>query len=612
MSTMKCVLLVGEEVVPAGTEKMQLEKYGYAVRTVTTGEKAVEAVRASSDIDLILMDINLNNGIDGTQTAEIILKDYDIPVVFLLSHADPEVVEKAEKTTPYGYIVRNSSGTVLDSSIKMAFKLCDAKRQLTDELATRKKTEEALQTTEERFRAIFEKGPIGVAFHETVYDDTGRAVDYRVTDANNSYKELTGGDPRGKCVTEVFSGFEDNPLDWIGAFERAAATGEQIRFEHYLRPNNRWYECVAYQVASNHFVAAFVEITRRKQAEESLKASEKQFKQMVEEAPLGIAIVNSLTAEFYLVNRAMARITGRSIAELKSIDWVSITHPDDVQPDQEKMAEMNAGKISGFQLEKRYLHADGRYFWVNITVAPMHVIDKTKPRHLLMVEDITERKQAEENVKTQLREKDALLREVHHRIKNNIASIESLLSLQVGSTEHTEAKALLQDAVSRIQSMRVLYDKLLLSPDLHEVSIKAYVSDLVSLLVILFDSEKNITVETRIADFDIDAKTATTIGIIINELLTNVFKYAFGDRDNGTVSVSIDAEDSTVTLIIKDDGVGIDEGIMENEPPGFGLTIVKMLVEQLGGTFSIRNENGTKSVVRFEIDSSSVAAIGSE
>jgi len=126
-----------------------------------------------------------------------------------------------------------------------------------------------------------------------------------------------------------------------------------------------------------------------------LAESEDRFKQMVKDAPLGIAIVDSLNAKFYLVNPALARITGRGVEELERIDWESITHPDDIQPDNNKMAAMNAGKIPGFQLEKRYLHADGTYFWVNITVAPMSVTDKSKPRHLIMVEDINERKRME-------------------------------------------------------------------------------------------------------------------------------------------------------------------------------------------------------------------------
>jgi two-component system CheB/CheR fusion protein len=143
------------------------------------------------------------------------------------------------------------------------------------EITEMKKTREALREAEWKFRALFEKGPIGVAYHEMVYDASGNPVDYRFLDANERYSELTGVDPRGKTVTQAFPGIENDPFDWIGTFGHVARTGEQIRFEQYLQPNGRWYDCVAYQYKPDHFVAAFLEITERKRAEESLgKANE--------------------------------------------------------------------------------------------------------------------------------------------------------------------------------------------------------------------------------------------------------------------------------------------------------------------------------------------------
>ena len=144
----KTILLVEDEVLLAMTGKMQLEKYGYFVRTVTTGEKAVEAVETSSDIELILMDINLGTGIDGTQAAELILQDHNIPVVFLSSHTEPEVVEKTEKITSYGYVVKNSSITVLDASIKMAFKLFDASTKEKEKEAALRESAEMMRNSE--------------------------------------------------------------------------------------------------------------------------------------------------------------------------------------------------------------------------------------------------------------------------------------------------------------------------------------------------------------------------------------------------------------------------------------------------------------------------------
>ncbi|MBT3749633.1 MAG: PAS domain S-box protein, partial [Bacteroidetes bacterium] len=127
--------------------------------------------------------------------------------------------------------------------------------------------------------------------------------------------------------------------------------------------------------------------------------AEKRFKTIFEEAPLGVALIDSLTGFIYEVNQKFADIAGRTRQEMATIDWISITHPDDVQEDLENMALLNAGEISGFNMNKRYVQPDGTFVWINMTIAPVFVEDKTQPRHLCMIEDITERKKMEESLK---------------------------------------------------------------------------------------------------------------------------------------------------------------------------------------------------------------------
>lgn len=709
------LLLVEDEAIVAFSEKKVLENHGYEVITAHSGEQAVEIATDETGISLVLMDIDLGSGIDGTEAARRILNLRSLPIVFLTSHSEKEYVDRVKKITSYGYVLKNSGEFVLIEAVEMAFNLFDREVHQTETENRYKSVEKAaalgiwemdietgetfwsdeffricgyepgsiIPNTDSGFSLIHEddKDRAAQAVTETI--DTGKpyAIEKRIVrpdgeirwvhsigevkvDEKGTPKTLVGsfqditerkqaeealaqktrllersqelanlGSWEWDIVRDTWHfseqwktlhGLSDNDVgtekllelahpddapDIEKAFTDARERGDTYDIEHRIvraddkkiRHIRALGEAEFDQVTGRpvRMVGATQDITERKQAEEDLSKSEERFRHMVNTAPLGIAIVDSLTDEFFLVNPAMSRITGRSVEELERIDWVSITHPDDIQPDKEKMAELNAGKISGFQLDKRYLHADGQYLSVKITVAPMHVTGKSNPHHVLMVEDITERKQAEKEIQKQLSEKETLLREVHHRVKNNIAQIESLLSLQAGSTANAEVKAALQDAISRVQSMRVLYDKLLLSKDLGEISIKDYAEGLIDSLAMAFDSEKNITIEKHISDFMIAARKAISIGIIINELLTNVFKYAFYDRNSGMVSVSIDKEEHKVTLIIRDDGVGIDEKVMDNESPGFGLTVVKMLVEQLGGTYNVVNENGAKSVITF-------------
>ena len=145
----KTILLVEDEALIAVMEREMLERHGFNVITASNGEKAIEIVRTTPDIDLILMDINLGRGMDGTEAAEIILKEKDIPILFLSSYTQAEVVQKTEKIVSYGYVVKSSGETVLITSIKMAFKLSDAYQRL-------KEREEALYQAEKKYRSIFE------------------------------------------------------------------------------------------------------------------------------------------------------------------------------------------------------------------------------------------------------------------------------------------------------------------------------------------------------------------------------------------------------------------------------------------------------------------------
>ena len=138
--------------------------------------------------------------------------------------------------------------------------------------------------------------------------------------------------------------------------------------------------------------------TDRSLAVAELRESEERFKAIFNDAPMGISLVDSLSGKIYNVNPMFAEIAGRTIAEMTNINWMSITHPDDIQMDLNNMAKLLAGEINGYRMEKRYIHPDGSFVWINMTVSQILYKDKSHPRHLCMMEDITERKRAEQEL----------------------------------------------------------------------------------------------------------------------------------------------------------------------------------------------------------------------
>jgi len=235
-----------------------------------------------------------------------------------------------------------------------------------------------------------------------------RTSDQRIAFTNRRFDQMFGyapGELIGKHVSVLNAPTDKSPEETAGEIAAALAKDKRWQGEVYnCKQDGSYFWCYASVSTFEHsdfgpvWVSVHQDITDRKRSEDALRESEERFKTIFEEAPLGVALVDSLTGRIYEANARFAAITGRTRAELATIDWISITHPDDVQADLDNMALLNAGKIPGYTMQKRYLRPDGSRVWIQLTVAPVTTVDPQHPRHMAMIDNITEHKQLHEQV----------------------------------------------------------------------------------------------------------------------------------------------------------------------------------------------------------------------
>ncbi len=840
MSPKKAILLVEDEAILALSSKRQLEAYGYAVTLASSGEQALEAVKTMPGIDLILMDINLGAGIDGTQAAEIILKGRDIPIVFVSSHSERDVVEKTEKITSYGYVVKNSSITVLDASIKMAFKLFDLRNTIqqkmeivkaTDDrfqlamneldgtlwtldlnlrftlsrgrglvsiglqpdqvigmkledflqtgdprnvsllahrkallgedvnfeythngltfrtavsplrdsggtiigvagigtdISQRKKAEDALLNSEEKFSKVFHGSPYPIMIIDTdngcfadVNEAMTRNVEYtreemlgktaaelgiltpeteaqarkimaksgKFFDLEISIRTKSGalrfGMATGQVITvnnhayliqtviditdrkhaedasrdselnyfdlfntvkqaiyyqnpdltflnvnqgaadmygyekeffigktpEFLSAPNRNDMKQVAEYIRLAFEGHPQKFEFWgIKKDGTVFPKDVWTTRGKYFgrdvvITMSTDISERKQKEEALKASEERLLFALEGSGLGEWDWNLKTSRIKR-NERWAEMLGYTLAEIDDNlqQGVELQHPDDREESWKAIQDHLAGFTDSYNILYRMRAKDGKYKWIHDCGKIMERDERGNPLRLCGTHaDVTDQKEKEEKIKTLLIEKEIILKEVHHRIKNNMSTICSLLSLQAHSFKEASVKGALEDAKSRVQSMSILYDKLYRTSDFTNVSIKDYLPPLIDEIIHNFPNSGRVKVEKHIEPFLMDAKRLQPVGIIVNELLTNIMKYAFIGREGGLITISATTSDCNIAIKVQDDGNGIPESVSFENAFGFGLQLVHALTQQLEGTIRIERGSGTKVVLEIKM-----------
>jgi len=217
--------------------------------------------------------------------------------------------------------------------------------------------------------------------------------------------------------------------------------------------------------------------------------------------------------------------------------------------------------------------------------------------------EITERVRKEAQIKASIEEKEALLKEIHHRVKNNLQVISSLLNLQSGYIEDPQAAEVFRDSQNRIRSMALVHEKLYQSQDLTRVDLAEYIRNLVTYLFRAYSaSATGVTLDIQADDVFLTIDTAMPCGLILNELISNTLKHAFPDGQAGEIRVELHANcDHQVTLSVADTGIGLPKDLDLNTTTSLGLQLVHTLVDQLNGHIELNSSRGTEFNIAFAV-----------
>jgi PAS domain S-box-containing protein len=338
------------------------------------------------------------------------------------------------------------------------------------------------------------------------------------------------------------------------------------------------------------------DITQYKETEEALRDSVRRIQLIADNLPALIAYVDA---------QQVYRFANRQFEEWYTTPDIIGRHLREIAGEQQYQAirDYVDTALAGTRITFDYsrVYPDGRRRFVEIAYIPHLGPEEQVLGFFTLVQDVTERKVAEEQIKASLDEKVVLLKEIHHRVKNNLQVISSLLSLQSEQIADPQVRALLYDSQNRVRSMALIHEKLYQAKDQVRVDVAEYIQNLTGYLFRSYAAQADgIHLKVKVDNVHLAIDTAMPCGLIINELLSNALKHAFPDHKRGEIYVELRyARDGLCTLLVGDTGVGMPAQFDLDKSPSLGLQLVHTLVRQLDGSIEVRRNGGVEFCIQF-------------
>ena len=468
----------------------------------------------------------------------------------------------------------------------------------TTDITERKKAEFALKKSEEKYRSWFENDLAG---------DFIATPEGKILECNHAFAEIYGFSNLKKAVQSDISEFNHDA--WKNLIKH-------LKTEHKLynnqftqeRPDGKQIHVVANVLGVFNESGELLQIkgyifddTERKKAEEDRKASEEKYRLVVETAAEGIGILDT-KGTILDINEKALEMSGFNRDELIGKNFIRIVPR--IKMDSKLLLSIFKGLILGktsSATDWTMINKQGE----QVTFVA-HLSSLRKGKKIIgqsfILEDITDRKKAEEKLEKSLEEKNLLLKEIHHRVKNNLQIISSLLELQQEYVkDDLTAVNVLKESQNRVLSMAMLHEMLYQSKDLSHINFSDYIKNLISNLLYSYSTKNNIKPIISVENIFLNIETSVPCGLIISELVSNSLKYAYPNNKTGELSISLKSLNKEFELIISDNGIGFPEELdFRNIESSLGLKLVNSLVNQLDGSIELDRSQGTEFTIKFK------------
>jgi PAS domain S-box-containing protein len=596
----------------------------YSFSRAYSGREALKILLTEDDFALILMDVKMPD-MNGFETASMIYKRKKlehIPIIFITSNdSDENNLFKSYLSGGVDYIVKPINPELLKIKVHVFIELYKKNQQLltqkekldqiNDDL--KKQIKEKLNIEEELRYKNIQLTDAQKLTHIGSWDWdlltnklTGSNEMYEIYDIDKQQKEFS----MEKLLEKV------HPAD-VDYVQTSIANSISIKnsFDIYFR-----YLCSKGHIKyinkkgriitndRNEVIKVFgtsQDITDLKKTEEQLRIFN-LFEKMLDE----IYIFSEKDLKFIYANAEALRNTGCSLNRIKRMTVINILQNYETKSFKKMILPLLKGQKDKIVFFGNFKRTDNTIYPAEIHLQLIKQNENWESIPSLsgnvffaVVLDLTERKRKEQELAASLKEKELLIREIHHRVKNNLQVISSLLNIQKGYSNDEKINNVIDESMSRIRSMALLHEKLYQSKNLSNVNFGRYINELAANLLSSYHSpDKIIDLEIESGVDDVNIDLGISVGLILNEFISNCIKHAFNEVQNGKISIFFNRMNSeNLCLRVKDNGKGMPEGFNFETSNTLGLQLVSALVEQIRGNLTVKSNSGTEFEIVFPL-----------